>query len=614
MSAYAALREGSIFGEDEEVVIKYDNSSDEEQGIPETILAEVAVPEGGSPSTTFIADEKNLVYSSKHMVVGLKVNESVALSGQFKLVIERGAVLINGIHYYHAPQEFIVIQPNISSLPTISSTQIINSSEVRDLPSDENEHLFCSDYKSVVRLENISTGLENIAKYYQPFKNLFSLPEDKQDLPLQNYTFDILTNNEASIRYDRGLVVEIEGLIDGIEEVSSFITIGNKNSGKSTISKLLLNTLVESSPISILDLDPGQSEYSKPYCLSLTNHFDPIIGFNYHKNENDLHYFYGFTTPQGNPELYLKITKSLIEHYQKNLKPKGHHLIINTPGWVKGYGKELLTEITEWVQPDHLILLSANKLDNEETLSNLVFKNLRIWKGYFVQNRYSAAEVRNFNKLVYFHKTKPLQYNFIDHLLDSSPLKISYQTGEDSSFVGVNVVSILNHDMGLNFDIEDIVLMLDTSIVGLYVIENEYFEAHKQIITYTKNRLPYLSSSKFSDLIEYNTPHVKFMGSGIIHSINVIENFFNLYLSQSEDLETIKKLMLQGYKLLVVKGESDIPKSEILMTELLEEFKRRYKQSFKSKGPLPTFPYVSYNNKINGVWKIRRNIMRRGQH
>lgn len=600
MSAYAAVKEGSIF-QDEEIVIKYEESDEEEQ-----INLTPNIP---LIKSTFTVSYENLISNPSHVTIGLKNNESIAISGQFKFIVERGAVLVNNIHYYHAPQKFTIIQPNTHTPPSIASTQIINTDEVKDIRTDDNDHLFSSDYKSVVRFESMSTGLEDIGGYYPPFKNLFS--GDSRLQLSDNYSFDIIPNGSEGLNFPKNMVEEINDMLSNLQDPTNFITIGSKNSGKSTISKLILNQLVDHSPVSVLDLDPGQSEYSKPYCLSLTNHFEPIHGFNYHESVDDIHCFYGFTNPQGNPTLYMNIISLLISSYEKHLKHRGHHLIINTPGWVKGYGKELLVQITEKIKPDNLIWLAAN-FDNDDTLQGLTFGNLKQWKGFFIQSRYSPAEVRNFSKLAYFHKTDFLKYNFTNHLLEMLPLRLSYQTDSNNGFLGVNAVLILNHDSGLDFDHEDLITMLEASIVGFYLIENEHYFANYHLIE-TPGSIPYLNSSKFNELIEYNTNKVQFKGCGFIHSINIIENYFNLYLPPSEDLNSMKKLMTDGYKLLIVKSESDIPKTEILMRPLIEDFKKRYKRNFKNNESLPFYPFVSYNNKINGVWKIRRNISRRGQ-
>lgn len=608
MSAYAALQDGDkFFDDDDEIVIKYNDSSEDED-IVLNKPSSIPLP---SRDLEFTLTEDNVITNPDHIIVGLKVGESLKIIGQFKIQIQRGAVKFNSAHYYHAPQEFTIVQHNLSSAIVISSTQVVSREGIKDLCTQDNEHLFTSDYKSVVKISNLKTGLENISKY-PPFKNAFTLDDNNEVLDLSEYSFDILALCRDGLKYDGYIVEEVDKIIQGLETPSSFITVGNKNSGKSTISKLLINKLVSNSPVTVLDLDPGQSEYSKPYCISITNHFEPLFGFNYNTHAYDRHYYYGFTNPQSNPEIYKSIIQSLVNYYNKFLKQRGHHLVINSAGWVKGYGKQLLIELTQMLCPDYLFVLTPNGEFNEDMTSKLIFNNTRTWKGLYIQSKYSAAGIRNFSKLAFFHRQDKLKYNLEQHLLEMSPLKVSYQSDVEE-ILGVNVVSILNYDEGLNFDIEDLNLMIDSSIVGLYLIDSEYYTINKPSIVFTKGQMPYLNASNYNEFMEYESDHIRFFTVGIVHSINTLEKYINLYLPPSDNLDELKDLMTKGYKLMLIKGESDIPSSEILMPELLQLYKRKYKKNFKKKDMIPKYPYVSYHHGINGVWRIRRNVMRRNQ-
>lgn len=604
MSAYAALQDGDIFSDDE-IVIKYNDSSEDEEVVSSVLTAAPPKP------SRFTLTEDNIITNADHIVVGLKVNESVKIIGQFKIQIQRGAVLFNGAHYYHAPQEFTIIQHNLTSAPVISSTQVVSRKDIKDIKTQDNDHLFSSDYKSVVKIASVTTGLEDIYKY-PPFKNVFTLEDHIEGLDMSKYSFDILAALGDGIRFDKATLQDMDDIIANLELPSSFITIGNKNSGKSTISRLLINKLVVNSPVTVLDLDPGQSEYSKPYCISITNHFEPLFGFNYNTHSYDRHYYYGFTNPQSNPESYKSIIQSLISYYNKTLKQRGHHLVINSAGWVKGYGKQLLIELTQLLRPNYLFMLTPDGFDGDNIQSGLLFDQLRIWKGLFIQSKYSASAIRNFSKLAFFHRKDKLEFNLKHHLLEVSPLKVSYQT-KDEEMMGINLVSILNYDVGLNFDIEDLNLMLDSSIVGLYIVDSEYYIINKEQFNFTEGQLPYLNASNYNEFMEYESDHIKFFTVGIIHSINTLEKYINLYLPQSENISGLKNLLEKGDKLMLVKGESDIPASEVLMSDLLQQYKRKYKKNFRKKELVPKYPYVSYNQGINGVWRIRRNVMRRNQ-
>lgn len=597
MSAYAATQ-NQIESED---TIRYSpNSEDELEDELEPPLPVNHVREPIKP--TFIKNTDNFVYHGNSITVGLKVYEQICISGQYKLVIERGAIVVNNVDYYHAPQEIIILQPGSEAFPIIGSTQVIDTLKVNDIKTPHNQHLFHSDYKSVVRVESFRTGLQDIGKYHPPFKNL--LPADDGE-----YSFEIHCNTVNGIIHTKQVIRFVKELQH--TSPCSFMTVGSKNSGKSTLSKLLVNHLVQETPVTVLDIDPGQSEYSKPYCLSLTTHYGPIYGYNYHQDIDDVHYFYGFSTPQHHPELYITIIKKLWEYYSNTLRIKGHHLIVNTPGWVKGYGKQLLVDITRVINPDYLQVLAPSQ-DNDDLINGLTYNHVTFFEGYFVQPKYSPSDLRTLHRLIYFHKQGELNYNFKDHILDKLPLKVSYHRAEDDTFLGISVVSVLNHDIGTNFDPEDLPLMLDTSLVAYYLVSDEHFQNHKSLYTYTSSFV-YLNGSSLKEFVDYNDD-VRFQGVCIIHSINTIDHYVNLYFPPSDNVDEIKAMMQQGYRLVLVKGESDIPSSEILHPELIREFRGRMLVAMKHRREVPTFPYVSYNNKVNGVWKVRRNILRRGHH
>ena len=75
-----------------------------------------------------------------------------------------------------------------------------------------------------------------------------------------------------------------------------------------------------------------------------------------------LSYFIGDVTPRSFPEMYLAAVKNLLVRYT-NLKVEGHFripLVINTMGWVKGKGLDLLNQIIAMSQPEHILQIVGN--------------------------------------------------------------------------------------------------------------------------------------------------------------------------------------------------------------------------------------------------------------
>ena len=653
MSAFAAFRKKSVtelFSNEEEddEEIKYEiGSSDEEVEDKQIIDSDRTRPSSATPTITpsvsrlvlvpeisesrFIPDDDNFLVFDDHIIVGLKTNEYLLVSGQCKITVQRGAVKLNEVDYHHAdPERSISIVASFSqSLPMISSTQILDRDGVRDTQNDHNKHLFSSDYKSVVMIANYSTGVEDIGLYWRPFKRFFGFGGEsdvellgEMERLFQSYTFEIVLRNNGSLGMNLDAVwgTDLKSLCENItEDLESSVTmiIGNKNSGKSTLSKTLTNALLlkQRLPVAYLDLDPGQSEFSAPFTLSLTLIHEPIYGmylFNPHEVVSS--HYYGFTTPQQHPDLYISIAKSLLHSFISKLKAQGINLVINTPGWIKGFGMEILNNISNELEPDHLILLSGNldpgSPENADILSTITHKKSHIFQGIYHQSKYSPSQLRTWNKLLYFHRQNTpsgLHFDFKTHILDKPPLRLPYQVEEDPSFCGLNSVLFLNVDPS-EVGKDNIALLLDASIVGFYLIDYEYYSSYQGLQLISPDQPLIMRLALYSDMIDFRATEVLFAGLGMIHSIDTARHCFNIYLPFSVK-ENLEKHLSNGMKLVMVKGEGDIPPAEFLKPELLKSVSK--KSADGSNLPLP---YISFeSNKVAGVWKMRRNVMRRGQ-
>ncbi|KAJ0977933.1 hypothetical protein J5N97_013407 [Dioscorea zingiberensis] len=139
------------------------------------------------------------------------------------------------------------------------------------------------------------------------------------------------------------------------------VICGPKNSGKSTFSRYLINTLLPRyKKVGYLDTDVGQPDFFLPGCLSI-HVIDEYISdlMNWRIKSPDRCYFFGDVSSKRDPQAYLGQVTSLYdyfleEHYKFNEK-EALPLIINTPGWVKGTGYDLLVEILKYIGPTHVV-------------------------------------------------------------------------------------------------------------------------------------------------------------------------------------------------------------------------------------------------------------------
>ena len=162
----------------------------------------------------------------------------------------------------------------------------------------------------------------------------------------------------------------VADLVVGSESVPTVLTCGGKNAGKSTFSRYLVNRLLSDRgcPVAFLETDVGQCEFTPPGLVSLnvlvpgsgellgpspTHLMTPILSF-----------FAGDITPKTRPNLYMDSVHALLDEYRR-LAPQykefgGMALVINTHGWVKGMGLDLMHAIATYAQPKHIVKFESH--------------------------------------------------------------------------------------------------------------------------------------------------------------------------------------------------------------------------------------------------------------
>jgi polynucleotide 5'-hydroxyl-kinase GRC3/NOL9 len=172
-----------------------------------------------------------------------------------------------------------------------------------------------------------------------------------------------------------------------LEGSKRIMVSGAKSTGKSTYVRYVINKLLSDceiggsdgpvpyKEIALLDCDVGQPEFSAPGMVSLTMITKPILSPpNAHivcgkkdqftiVTEHEMACFYGFTTSKSNPIRYVDAIKSILQKYHELCEEKGNiPLIINTDGWVKGMGYEILSSLIGACNPHHIVqILGSTK-------------------------------------------------------------------------------------------------------------------------------------------------------------------------------------------------------------------------------------------------------------
>lgn len=575
MSAYAAFRAKTPMRP------KYDSP------LPQPALLNSLVS-----FSNFKISTNNAIHTSKSIFLGLQQDNYILVEGSYELVVRRGNVLINNLHLIPEGKSFPIVVSGSLSVPVISAylDEETAPKEKKNTPKFPD---LLPDYEVVVEIRNLDTGLQQLGQYCPSLSAMYYTPKN-------NYTFNIITTaqdniygvyfNSASLKCLNALTRTIS---DPDFSGGPVVIIGSKNCGKSTFAKTLTNNLVLNlaNHVALMDLDPSNSEYSIPGTLSVTVHDTPTFGVHFPKplldhREKDSYSYYGYDLAGNLPLHYMECCKQLWEHYIRTLHPQKIPLIVNTPGWVRGLGKDFLVELTSLFQPSHIVYLTHNDAieagdfeaeefeaqDNpdDEVVAGLTCESLTTLKATRIAPRVSSALLKVHNRLAYFHRRANLKFDFLAHMLEQPPVRIILGCNPDqlSGF----------YYLGDNFPTASATAFAEATIMALCLI-------------------PEKSAPKIPQIAKLKCPASVFVCLCMVHSVTA--KHANVYLPA--DAGSIQEAMLpylDNHRIALVRGEGEIPIVELLM------------QGFEGQ-----IPYVSTESKmrIGGIWKARKNLGRKNQ-
>ncbi|XP_059621154.1 polynucleotide 5'-hydroxyl-kinase NOL9 isoform X2 [Phlebotomus argentipes] len=162
-----------------------------------------------------------------------------------------------------------------------------------------------------------------------------------------------------------------------VTDKSRIVITGGKNVGKTTLSRHLLNKNVKTfGRILLIDLDIGQPEISLPQTVSYTLLDRPILGMGcFVDKQPDKSYLFGDLNVANAPQRYFECVSKLIQDVRAEEEFKNIPWIVNTMGYVKGVGLELMIALLRLIAPTDVVQIAHNiQLENFdcEITTNLV--------------------------------------------------------------------------------------------------------------------------------------------------------------------------------------------------------------------------------------------------
>lgn len=219
------------------------------------------------------------------------------------------------------------------------------------------------------------------------------------------------------------------------DRVPVVLVKGPKRSGKSSVARAALNRLLDTyERVAWLECDLGQGEFGAGGSVGLWVLDRPVFGAPFtHPRVPERAYFLGELNPSSCPDEYMAAIHALIGHYQYELqyppalltsggrKTDSIPLVVNTQGWVKGLGEDLMRAIEGAAEPTHVFAFEMENGWNTspvQVTSELpgpwdkpalagatppLFFTLEVAPSSPLQARYTAADMRSLTTIAYMH-------------------------------------------------------------------------------------------------------------------------------------------------------------------------------------------------------------------
>ncbi|KAM0134936.1 hypothetical protein ACHAO1_005369 [Botrytis cinerea] len=583
------------------------SSSDSREQSPEVISNRPSMV----LSTFKPSDDNTKVLKSRILVLKLAPGERLVILGQCNLEVVEGQITILGSILRASKTKYSIYAATSYSLPVIRC------------PDGELNH-------AVLRLHQSDSGIRSLeplsplfGKLWNEDTRAFKSAHSHLAAKLGKSTFQIVHKSYLQpVISPPEWNKTLSKSSSSTQTTKRIMLCGPKSSGKSTFAKLLVNRLLSASQnenssnsrkgpgVALLDLDPGQPEYSHPGQVSLIHIREPNFGpsITHPIPGTSSHiiraHALGAVSPSMDPSLYMSCALDLFAHY-RNLASLHSNcpLVINTPGWVLGTGLEILVDLIAKVRPSEIIYMSkAGPAEVVESLQDAAkttpFITLPSQTTDFMTR--TSAHLRTMQSMSYFHldptNKKELAWSGTP-LSSIPPWEIKY-SGENAGILGILCYGeqppsdLLSET--INGSIVSIVVIEDpAAIPGHTSAQQEKSE------TSDPNTLHEFNSPLTLDLIKkpliLPTPHENLpyfnplnaitldpefshtIGSALVRGIDTKRQRLQILTPISQDV--FEEINQEGKKIVLVSGKLDTPgwayTEELVRRTWMEKEKRK---------------------------------------
>lgn len=310
-----------------------------------------------------------------HAVLVMQKDQTLCFRGKCFLTCLYGRVEVMGFTIEEGQQSYPLFSPASHCPLTIRALQSSRGDRTEGshilqkyLPSASRKKLQkqITSNSSVILLEALESPMTRFLSSFTSLSELFSPPVSELmsavlDTPLNGLGMIPLASTIEGLKmsksYRNALNAVVSACRGDMDGCAVILVYGTKNVGKSTFIRLLINTLLNhTSSIDYLEGDLGQTEFTPAGCLSLLTVREPLLGPPFtHQHTPDHMIYYGQTSCESDLDRYLESLKSLWRRRSQNRETP---VVINTMGWVKGFGFQLLVDMIRFLPVSHVVQLS----------------------------------------------------------------------------------------------------------------------------------------------------------------------------------------------------------------------------------------------------------------
>ncbi|KAF2084548.1 hypothetical protein K490DRAFT_48857, partial [Saccharata proteae CBS 121410] len=514
--------------------------------------------------STWTPTKKNVISETSHgWLVRLKYKQTIVNLGKYEVRVLEGVIILYGaiLRPLHGFQR--VFAPSTHALPVIQCVSPYGA---------ELEIKSCED--TISRLERLSplygrlwNAKENVelkpCRKRWSFANIHRLSDDPYKRPL--YHLEVPSKWEQAINKICPLPSK---------PVPRVMACGPKSTGKSTFSRLIANRLLTMTreahesidSVYLLDLDPGQPEFSPAGQVSLVEMHQP----NY--NPPFLHpsahqpfatplraHFIGSNSPKENPDHYVDCALDLVNHYRAVIKKEKRRspLVVNAPGWTVGTGLQILLQLLKLLDLSDIVYTTE---DSSRTLDALE-ENGKAYKLHIIPSQPSgyaartAGELREMQMLSYFHQEAVEDVESCPRW-DMTPLSSRVPYVVNYGLDEPDILGIIT--MGETIQSALLPTILDGSVVGIVEVDDD--DTRFSASTFTRNaeggNLPYLSSEDTGSTEPLNPRNSRLISLALVRGIDAANQSLHVIVPPTNDTLMAQ---LEPQKTVLVLGSLDIP-------------------------------------------------------